>query len=187
MKTVNSILLDNGINTDKQSEGARKVKCPKCQPPHNSKDFPLSLTITAHNVMWNCHHCSWSGGEFLTGMSKTYQTKTYEKPKKPERVVRNDFLYSFMKNRGLTKSTIDELKIYVDNGSWIAFPYFDENLPDTVMHNLLLDKENIWYTFDITNETRTFEIPIKTLGRQLTLKELFITTTMFINLKRLFL
>ena len=127
MKTVNSILLDNGINTDKQSEGAIKVKCPKCQPPHNSKDFPLSLTITAHNVMWNCHHCSWSGGEFLTGMSKTYQTKTYEKPKKPERVVRNNFLYSFMKNRGLTKSTIDELKIYVDNGSWIAFPYFDEN------------------------------------------------------------
>ena len=23
----------------------------------------------------------------------------------------------------------------------------------------VLDKENIWYTFDITNETRTFEIP----------------------------
>ena len=40
-----------------------------------------------------------------------------------------------------------------------SFPYFDENLPSAIMHNLLLDKENIWHTFDITNETRSSEIP----------------------------
>ena len=64
-----------------------------------------------------------------------------------------------------------------------SFPYFDENLPDSVMHNLLLDKENIWYTFDITNSTRTFEIPyiiggvypVQPLGANLNL--MYITET----------
>ena len=64
-----------------------------------------------------------------------------------------------------------------------SFPYFDENLPDSVMHNLLLDKENIWHTFDITNSTRTFEIPyviggvypVQPLGANLNL--MYITET----------
>ena len=51
------------------------------------------------------------------------------------------------------------------------------------MHNLLLDRENIWYTFDITNETRTFEIPyvlggvypVEPLGANLNL--MYITET----------
>ena len=64
-----------------------------------------------------------------------------------------------------------------------SFPFFDKNLPDSVMHNLLLDKENIWYTFDITNSTRTFEIPyviggvypVQPLGANLNL--MYITET----------
>ena len=127
MKTVSSILADNQIVSSNHNEGARKIKCPKCQPPHNSKDSPLSLTISSQNVMWNCHHCSWSGSEFLNSMYITKQTKQYEKPKKPERVVRNDYLYSFMKKRGISKSTVDDLKIYIDQKEWIAFPYFDKD------------------------------------------------------------
>ena len=127
MKTVSSILADNQIVSSNHSEGARKIKCPKCQPPHNSKDRPLSLTISSQNVMWNCHHCSWSGSEFLNSMYKSNQSKQYEKPKKPERVVRNEYLYSFMKKRGISKSTVDDLKIYIDQKEWIAFPYFDKD------------------------------------------------------------
>ena len=64
-----------------------------------------------------------------------------------------------------------------------SFPFFDKNLPDSVMHNLLLDKEHIWYTFDITNNTRTFEVPyiiggvypVQPLGANLNL--MYITET----------
>ena len=74
---------------------------------------------------------------------------------------------------GYTLSASDSFKLLYNSSDELqsctltpqdSFPFFDENLPDIVMHNLLLDKENIWYTFDITNETRTFEIPYVTGG-----------------------
>ena len=39
----------------------QKTKCPKCQPPHNPRDFPVSLSFTEDVVLWNCHHCGYKG------------------------------------------------------------------------------------------------------------------------------
>jgi hypothetical protein len=58
-----------------------------------------------------------------------------------------------------------------------SFPYVDQNLPASIYHNLLLDKNNIFWTFNLTNNTRYFEIaytmgsayPVEPLGKNLLL------------------
>ena len=48
--TIDKTLNENNINLKHQQEGNQKVKCPQCQPPHNSRDNPLSVTITNDRV-----------------------------------------------------------------------------------------------------------------------------------------
>jgi len=58
-----------------------------------------------------------------------------------------------------------------------SFPYADENVPLSLYHNLLLDKDKMFWTFDLTNNTRKFEIaynlgsayPVEPLGKNLSL------------------
>lgn len=107
------------------SIGNQKVKCPQCQPPHNPKDKPLSITFSDDGFVYNCHHCGFSGG--WSDMKKGFKIpeKKYIKPEPPKEYTKNSYLTEFMKQRGISESTYEGMKIYIENG-WIGFPYFDE-------------------------------------------------------------
>ena len=60
---VESKLADNGISIKNTTVGNKKTKCPQCQPPHDSHDNPLSVSINDDgSAVWLCHHCDWTGG-----------------------------------------------------------------------------------------------------------------------------
>ena len=123
MKDIHSVLYENRINVKHHGEGNQKVKCPQCQPPHNPKDNPLSVTFSGNGVVWNCHHCGWKGGHTDGGFSPV--KKEYVKPEPPKE-VRDEKLYDFFKGRGIAKTTVDNMKIFMQN-SWIGFQYFDSD------------------------------------------------------------
>ena len=50
--TIEQTLNENGIRLNHQQEGNQKVKCPSCQPPHNPRDNPLSVTISDDEVLY---------------------------------------------------------------------------------------------------------------------------------------
>ena len=116
--------MDNRINLKHYGEGNQKVKCPSCQPPHNPKDNPLSVTIENNTVVWNCHHCEFRGGS--GDGTNSFKPKTYQTPVVPESKSTDNSMYKFFGDRGISKSTVDSMKIFNEN-SWIAFQYFDEH------------------------------------------------------------
>jgi twinkle protein len=124
MKDISQVLMDNRINLKHYGEGNQKVKCPSCQPPHNPKDNPLSVTIENNTVVWNCHHCDFKGGS--GDGSNSFKPKTYQTPVVPESKSTDNSMYKFFGDRGISKSTVDSMKIFNEN-SWIAFQYFDEH------------------------------------------------------------
>ena len=40
------------IDATQLDDGSHKVHCPKCQPPHNLKDTPLSLEIDYEKILF---------------------------------------------------------------------------------------------------------------------------------------
>lgn len=130
---MNDEMTRLGLKPKHTQSGYQKIKCPNCQPPHNPKDRPLSLTIEEDgSFVYKCHHCDFAGGWKTSQSYKTKYLKDYIQPKKsfvkperPKTVKRETFLYDFMQSRGISKNTSDSLKIYTE-GKWIAFPYFDE-------------------------------------------------------------
>ena len=123
--TIEQTLNENGIRLNHQQEGNQKVKCPTCQPPHNPRDNPLSVTISDDGVVWNCHHCGFKGGKKTGGIFRPYTKPVYVAPTKLE-PKQETFMVKFFKDRGISESTINEYKIYNEN-NWIGFQYFDEN------------------------------------------------------------
>ena len=123
-------LSDVNIKLKHYQDGTQKTKCPQCQPPHKMSDDPLSVTIENNQskAVWKCHHCDWTGYKFAENTNWYPQKKNsyteYEKP-----VIHNktyeDFIYSFLKKRGISITTAKDFKIFSD-GDWIGFPYFDE-------------------------------------------------------------
>ena len=122
--SIRDALIENNIELKHQQEGNQKVKCPQCQPPHNSRDTPLSVTISDDGVVWNCHHCDFRGGKKVGGLHQPYKKPLYVKP--PEPVMTNDnFMVKYFKDRGISQNTIKEFKVFNEN-NWIGFQYFDE-------------------------------------------------------------
>lgn len=122
--TLDQRLTEEGITLN-YNDGNNKLKCPKCQPPHNPKDSPLSLTVKSDTAVWYCHHCEFKG----TWTADYNVFRPYTKKKefvKP--VIQNasypDSMFSFFNKRSISKETVKSMKIYSD-ASWIAFPYFD--------------------------------------------------------------
>ena len=125
--TIDKTLHENRINLKHQQEGNQKVKCPECQPPHNARDNPLSVTITNDAVMWKCHHCEWTGGKSTGSLYTPALSKpTYVRPNGPK-VSRSpsDSFYEYMKERGISKDTCERFKVIQEN-EWCVFQYFDE-------------------------------------------------------------
>tara|TARA_A100001391_G_scaffold196806_1_gene175995 strand:- start:793 stop:2487 length:1695 start_codon:yes stop_codon:yes gene_type:complete len=118
-------LREEGIQTNVHfgRDDTQKIKCPKCQPPHNPKDRPLSLTTEGGTkAMWNCHHCGYSGSLDTTKMkvvSMHPNKLSYQKDN-----LQNDFLDKYFIGRSISRETYQALKIYSSNDDkWICFPY----------------------------------------------------------------
>jgi twinkle protein len=125
---IENKLLEKGIRAKKYSAGTQKIKCPECQPPHNSQDRPLSLTIDVDGLsaVWFCHHCEHKGGVSNETNVRPMQTqKTYKKPEMPSSQNKPNDMYKFFAERCISKETVDGLGIFEDKG-WYAFPYVDE-------------------------------------------------------------
>lgn len=137
---LNEILHENNINLKHQQEGNQKVKCPQCQPPHNPKDNPLSVTLNDDSILWKCHHCEWTGGKNLGGMTSYRPKPKYEAPTQPKE-EKKDFMYNFFSSRGISQSTIDAYKIFSQNNDTIGFQYFDANGKLTNIKYRTLDKQ----------------------------------------------
>tara|TARA_B100001057_G_scaffold170343_1_gene171104 strand:- start:1330 stop:3036 length:1707 start_codon:yes stop_codon:yes gene_type:complete len=106
----------------------QKTKCPKCQPPHNPRDFPVSMTFTDKMVLWNCHHCGYKGG---IPLSETYkplniETKSLE-PVFQDKKYYTTEMYKFFSERGLSKQTVDFFQVYIKQNGYLAFPFYDEH------------------------------------------------------------
>lgn len=128
MIDVMKILADNNISVKHTSDGNQKVKCPQCQPPHNPRDNPLSVTINSDGVVWMCHHCEWKGGGKEKTDFKFYNRpvkKTYQKPNKTVETPTSK-MYEYFASRKISKETVDNLGIKSDK-NMIAFQYFDSD------------------------------------------------------------
>lgn len=116
---IYNILNKENIKPKTYGISSQKLKCPKCQPPHNPKDSPLTLTISSDGVVWYCHHCEFTGGTNMKNDNK------YEKPKININAKPTLDIYEFFNKRSISKQIVDEFKILSEKG-WIAFQYFDE-------------------------------------------------------------
>ena len=121
---IENQLLEKGIVIKTTKLGTQKIKCPSCQPPHNSHDRPLSLTIEPdESALWFCHHCEFSGVVSLNNHIKPIQ-KQYIKPIVPVEPKKPSDMYTFFAERHINKDTVDSMDIYAEQG-WYAFPYTD--------------------------------------------------------------
>ena len=160
--SIDKTLNENRINLKHQQEGNQKVKCPECQPPHNARDNPLSVTITNDSVMWKCHHCEWTGGKSTGSLYTPALSKpTYVRPSAPKISKKpSDSFYEYMKERGISKDTCERFKVIQEN-EWCVFQYFDENGQITNIKYRTRDKQfrqsanakSILYNYDkVCNE-----------------------------------
>jgi len=117
---------EHGIKLKKYDYGTQKVKCPQCQPPHNMKDNPLSVTINEEGTVWFCHHCDWKGS-YYKNTDRYYVPKkpVYQKPITPK-LSKNQRMYDYFNKRGITNTIVDEFKIFDEKG-WYGFQYFNLN------------------------------------------------------------
>ena len=66
MKTASQILAENRIIVRSLRGGNMKTKCPKCSHLRKHKADPcLSVRVMLDGVVWNCHNCSFHGGEYF--------------------------------------------------------------------------------------------------------------------------
>jgi twinkle protein len=127
IKNMYDVLQEKNIKLKNTSEGTHKTKCPECQPPHNPRDNPLSVTIENGNAVWNCHHCDFRGTTMTKNNFVTAPKKIYVQPSVPEKVNTPSTMFSYFADRGISKETVIKKDIYIEDKYWIAFPYLDEN------------------------------------------------------------
>lgn len=86
--TATDILGKFGINLRTYRFGNQKTRCPKCSDQRRNKREPcLSVEIGDEGVRFNCHNCSYHGGEFYESARGAYPQHSRRKP--DERRVRN--------------------------------------------------------------------------------------------------
>ena len=114
------------IPSDRLRDGQQKTKCPECQPKHNPRDNPLSITVELHQILFHCHHCGFEGGV----SEKGFQPAQVKRPP-PEPISylsnANSFLDNFFHERGISRPTYEAFNIFTDDNVWIGFPYNGHN------------------------------------------------------------
>mgnify|MGYP001160177208 FL=1 len=138
MTLQDKLFNDYAIRIKNQELGGQKTKCPQCQPAHNMRDNPLSVTVEVGTILFNCHHCGFSGGVVDSGFKPT-------KRKTPEPVAYlsapNKFLDDYFASRGISRPTYEAFNIFTEDNTWISFPYNGHNGKcDNIKHRTA-DKE----------------------------------------------
>ena len=133
-------LRDHGIVIKGGSSGNTKTYCPQCRNARKSKnknDLPLSVTITNDGAVWNCHNCGWTGGMNNTSYkdfdSNLNRQVNYRKPDMPKTTNLNVETIAFLKARGISQETAEDLKLFYTEKSFgdghegcLAFPYIED-------------------------------------------------------------
>lgn len=122
---IENKLNEKGIRVKHTQVGNQKTKCPECQPPHDSRDRPLSVNIKDDgSAVWLCHHCDFKGGTGETNYTPV--KKKYVRPETPNDPTKPQTMYTYFAERCIHKETVDAFDLYVENG-WVAFPYLNKD------------------------------------------------------------
>ena len=119
MKSRGDLIERYNIDVGTLGDGDHKMKCPQCQPPHDPKDRPLSVTIRGDDIVFKCHHCDFAGGS--GGKNKVIPIVRQSVPvqaKKP-----TDFVLKYFSSRRISANTVNAFKIHTKDQKWIDFPY----------------------------------------------------------------
>jgi twinkle protein len=134
MTSASEVLAENGIRLRTASTGNHKTTRPSCSFRRTKRTDPcLSVTIEPDGkVLWNCHHCGWSGAGGGEGYRPRIERRTYRKPVRPTAPHRPDTLLSYFANRGISAAVVERMGIHKTK-HWfpqvsaeieaIAFPY----------------------------------------------------------------
>lgn len=100
-----------------------KQTCPQCSAKrHNKDDKCLSVSYTDTAVLYNCHHCGWSGVVYYR--SKYEKKKNFRKPEEPKRSENTSPLVKYFAKRCISEKTIIEYGIGINDKKEIIFPYY---------------------------------------------------------------
>ena len=97
--------------------------CPKCSSQRKKKNQKcLSVTYSDEAVLFNCHHCGWSGSVFYR--DKYEKRKNYTRPAEPKTINKLDKLYRYFEKRHISKETVDKYHISLNEQNEIIIPYY---------------------------------------------------------------
>lgn len=102
---------DYGIDTEGQSTGEIKVKCPKCSDARKKKHLKV-LNVNLEKGVWHCWHCDWGGGLKEGVFQEAKIRVVYSRPKIKENSILSAFWLKWLNSRGITRQTIEENKIF---------------------------------------------------------------------------
>lgn len=112
-------LQEIGITLDKTG---RQI-CPQCSATRKNKtEKCLSVTFDKDAVLYNCHHCGWSGSVFYR--FKNEQKRNYYKPEQPKVVKELAPLYKYFSYRGISQKTVEKYEISLNAQKEIVIPYY---------------------------------------------------------------
>lgn len=152
-------VLMQGIRLRKTTEGNQKTLCPKCSHTRagaNQKDPCLSVTIYSDHVIWNCHHCPFSGGAGNSYKAKNSNVEPTKKEYKKPDVAAEKGKYSsqfppavleyLTGTRKISKEIIAEAKLsWLQQGDAICFPYYENGTLVNIKHRNWKEKK-MWQT-----------------------------------------
>jgi twinkle protein len=100
-----------------------KQTCPKCSQTRKNKDDKcLSVTYGDEAVLYNCHHCGWSGAVYYR--SKYELKKDFKKPQEPKIAKDLTPVQKYFEKRGISPKTLDKYKVTCNDKKQIIFPYY---------------------------------------------------------------
>lgn len=133
-------LKDLGIYLEKSG----RQTCPQCSASRkNSKEKCLTVTYEQEAVLYNCHHCGWSGSVFYR--EKFVQKKIYKKPEEPSKVKNEEPLFKYFAKRKISKETLKKYKISLNSKKEIILPYYKNG-----------ELVNVKYRTNLGNGKKTF-------------------------------
>lgn len=108
-----------------------KYICPKCsQHRKNKTDRSLSVAFEKNGVLYKCHNdsCNFSGMIFYEDKKDNIQKREYKIPLKPIVKTNKEKLYEYFEKRGISKNTIDQYQIELNENNEIIFSYYKNEI-----------------------------------------------------------
>lgn len=144
-------------------EHSGKQLCPQCSATRSDRhDKCLSVTFDTDVVLYNCHHCGWSGAIPYSSNENYRKPKTYIKPKEPKKSSNDYSLITYFAQRKIFKDTLDKYGISINDNNEIQIPYYKNgelvnvkyrtNLPDgKKSFRQEKDAEKTFFGMDLVN------------------------------------